>query len=149
MRTIERSAEIEAGPDDVWSVLSDLTAMHRYMPGVTSVDVTTDHRDGVGATRYCVFDDGVELEERVAEWHEGSGYVLETLSSKKVPMKSNRVRFALEAADGTTRLSQSMTYEMKGGVLAPLLERLAAGRMRSALDDALGGLKRHVEAHRS
>lgn len=147
MRTVEQSIDIEASPEAVWEVLSDLTAMRAYLHGVKSVDIVSDSSEGVGATRYCVFEDGIELEERVIEWSPGSGYVLETIKAVKVPMESNRIRFEIAGSNGGATVRQSMQYRMKGGLLAPLFERAAEGRMRSALSGALNGLKDHVETN--
>ncbi|MDX1418874.1 MAG: SRPBCC family protein [Rubricoccaceae bacterium] len=146
MNDVQRSVTIDAPRDRVWDVLSDLTAMRAYMPGLASVEHVGEAERGVGAARHCVFADGVELTERVTDWREGTGYTLETTAFKGVPMASNEIRFVLSGDARQTTVTQSMRYAMKGGILAPLLERMAKGRMVSALDGALGGLKEHVEA---
>ena len=145
MRTIESSVHIQAPPERVWGVLSDLTAMRAYMPGLESVALTSGEARGVGAARHCVFEDGVELHEQVVSWTEGTGYTLETTAFEGVPMRSNRIAFRVAPAPDGTTVTQSMTYAMKGGLLAPLMERMAGGMMRKALDGALGGLKGYVE----
>lgn len=146
MNRVQASVTIGAPPERVWAVLSDLTAMRAYLPGLRSVRLLSGPEAGVGAVRHCVFEDGVELTERVTDWQEGTGYTLETTAFEGVPMRSNEITFALDGDGERTTVTQSMRYAMKGGPLAPLLERLARGRMVAALDGALGGLKRHVEA---
>ena len=146
MNQIDASVTIEAPAERTWDVLSDLTAMADYMPGATSVRLVSDHATGPGATRHCVFDDGVELTERVRDWDDGARtYTLETTEFKKVPMRSNVVTFAVSGDGSGSKVTQVMRYEMKGGPLAGLLERLAAGKMNKALSTALAGLKEHVE----
>lgn len=145
MNELHSSVQIAAPAEQVWPVLSDLTAMRAYMPGLKSVEVVSDPQSGIGATRHCVFGDGVELTERVTAWIPGTGYTLETTSFKGVPMRSNEITFGLTDEGTHTTVTQSMRYAMKGGVLAPLLERLAQGRMSAALSGALNGLKRFVE----
>lgn len=149
MRSVERAIEIAAPPEAVWEVLSDLTAMSHYMSGVSRVEVTTAHRHGPGATRYCTFDDGIELEERVVSWLPGVGYVLETITAVGVPIRENTVQFRLAGTGEGTEVRQRMEFSMRGGVFAPLLERLSSSRMEAALEGALRGLKDHVESRRS
>lgn len=146
MQRIEQSVTIEATQTDVWNALADLRNMRHYMPGLETVELLGEASGGVGASRYCVFEDGVELEERIVEWNEGDGYVLETAKAVKVPMKTNRVSFRLAEDDGVTTVTQSMEYAMKGGLVAPLIEKAVSGRMRSATANALNGLKGYVES---
>ena len=135
MRQVEQHIEVAASAEAVWAVLADLTSMRHYMPRTESVKITSDGSQGIGAARYCVF-----------EWDEGSGYVLETTKVVKVPMQSNRVTFRIEPHGEGTIVRETMEYSMKGGFVAPLLERLAAGRMQAAMAGSLGGLKAYVEA---
>ena len=145
MHTLQDEIHIDAPAERTWAVLSDITAMRDYMPGVCEVRLESDSSSGTGATRHCEFEGGIELTERVVEWHEGSGYTLETTSFVGVPMRSNVITFHVEPHGDTSRVTQSMRYGMKGGPLAPVMERMAAGRMRTAIRDALRGLKDHVE----
>lgn len=145
MNQIDSEITIRATRERTWEVLSDLTAMRDYMPGVATVTLTSEAPSGVGAARHCVFEDGVELSERVTEWRDGSGYVLETTAFKGVPMRSNVITFAVDGSGDMSTVSQSMRYEMKGGLVAPLMEKMAKGMMRKAVRGALEGLKSHVE----
>lgn len=145
MNSVEDRIRIDAPAERTWAVLSDLTAMREYMPGVQEVRMLSESGSGAGATRHCRFEDGIELTERVTDWHEGSGYTLETTTFIGVPMRSNVITFRVEGDGPTTTVTQSMRYSMKGGVLAPVMERVAAARMRKALRGSLEGLREHVE----
>ena len=145
MHTIEEQIQIDAPPERTWGVLSKITAMRAYMPGIKEVRLLSDRDSGEGAERHCVFEDGVELTERVIAWREGAGYTLETTTFVGVPMRSNVITFAIAGSGATTTVTQSMRYQMQGWILAPLMERAAVGMMRKALRGALGGLKAHVE----
>lgn len=146
MREIRSQVSIKKSKAKVWDVLSDITAMQSYMPGIKDVHFTSDSKQGVGASRYCTFEDGVELHERVIQWQNGQGYTLETIQFINVPMKANEITFSLAEAEENTILIQSMRYQMKGGILAPIMERMASGMMKKALNGALAGLKEYVEA---
>ena len=146
MKEIQAQVTINKPTDDVWKILSDLTAMGNYMPGIQNVYFTSDSKSGVGAARHCIFEDGIELSERVIKWDEDRGYTLETTQFVNVPMKSNQITFSLKPDGNKTIVSQSMLYEMKGGILAPIMEIMATGTMKKALNGALSGLKNYAEA---
>lgn len=136
--TTTSSVEIARPIETVRTVLSDLSAVSEDTPGTRSVEFLDSPTRRVGASRPCLCEDGVELYEAVRELDEGCGYALSTTRFVKGPMQSNEIRFAV--------VTQSVRYQMNGGVLAPLLNQLAMGMVRRALDGALGGLKRHLES---
>src|SRR5262249_24161144 len=65
MPTIRNTVTIDASPDDVWAVLSDLTATRQWLPGVVEARVQDD-------LRVCVMADGQEVHERISELSDGS-----------------------------------------------------------------------------
>lgn len=146
MREIQSQVTINKPMEQVWSILSDLTAMGNYMPGIKDVHFTSTNKQGVGAARHCTFEDGVELHERVREWNEGEGYTLETTKFVNVPMQENVITFHLAPEGQQTVLTQSMQYKMKGGIFAPIMELMAMGMMKKALNGALSGFKTYAEA---
>ena len=64
MNEVTASIDLDIPIERAWALLSDLTGMRNYMPGLAEVAVTSSAADGVGATRHCRFEDGVELTER-------------------------------------------------------------------------------------
>ncbi len=146
MREIQSQVTIDKPQAQVWDILSDITAMGNYMPGIKEVHFTSENKEGVGAARHCTFEDGVELHERVLRWQEGQGYTLETTQFVNVPMKANEITFSLAEDGNKTVLTQSMQYRMKGGLFAPIMELMATGMMKKAINGALAGLKEYVEA---
>lgn len=146
MKTVESEVLIERPKAQVWKVLSDLTSTAQYMPGLSELHLTSENKSGAGASRHCKFADGVELHEQVVQWDEGNGYTLKTTEFVKVPMKSNEIYFQLRADGNRTVVQQSMQYQMKGGLIAPLMEIMAKGMMKKTIDKALDGLKTYVEA---
>lgn len=149
MPELQASVPIDRPRREVLATLQDLTAMRAYMPGLIQVQLTSDVAQGVGATRHCKFEGGVELHERVITWEADQGYTLETTAFKGVPMKSNLITFAVTGNDTSATVTQTMRYEMKGGPFAPLLGWMARGRMQQALQGALDGLKAYLEQHRT
>ena len=145
MNEVSAEIEVQVAPQKAWEILSDLTAMQNYMPGLSEVRLTSESSGGLGAERHCRFDDGVELTERVVEWNPEKDYTLETTAFKGVPMRTNVITFSLRGDGDQTTLTQTMRYEMKGWLLAPIMERMAAGMMRKALNGALSGFKQYAE----
>ncbi len=146
MKTVGSHMTIHAPKAQVWDIISNLTAIQYYLPGLQSVRYTSDTHRGVGASRYCIFEDGTELHERIHDWNEGISFQIEIFEFVKVPMKSNLVTFELSEQNGQTTLHQSMQYEMKGGIFALILERVFARMMKKTLDDMILSLKNYVEA---
>lgn len=145
MRTIQSQITINQPKEKVWAILSDITAMENYMPGVQNVQLISENSQGIGAARHCTFEDGVELQERVIKWDEGNKYTLETTKFVNVPMKENQITFSLRPNGSNTQVTQSMEYKMKGGIFAPVMELMAKGMMTKAINGALGGLKAYAE----
>ena len=145
MKTIQSHITIQQPINKVWAILSDLTAMGNYMPGIQEVHLTSETKQGVGAARHCIFEDGLELHEQVVTWEEGKSYTLQTTKFVNVPMKENEITFSLEENGSSTTVYQSMHYQMKGGLFAPMMETFAKGTMIKALNNALAGLKDYAE----
>ena len=60
-------------------------------------------------------------------------------------MRTNVITFSLRGDGNQTTLTQTVRYEMKGWILVPLVERMAAGMMSRALNGALSGFKQYAE----
>src|SRR5262245_13510626 len=60
MKTITNTVTIAATPEQVWSVLSDLTATRQWLPGVVSARM-------YGPVRVCAMADGQEVHERISD----------------------------------------------------------------------------------
>ena len=146
MQSIQSQISINRPKAEIWAILSDLTAMGNYMPGIKDVHLTSETEGGVGAARYCTFEDGIELHERVVDWNEGEEYSLETTKFVKAPMRENKITFSLAAEGDATVVTQTMRYAMKGGIFAPIMEMMAKGMMAKAINGALSGLKTYAEA---
>ena len=62
------------------------------------------------------------------------------------PLDTLLVAFDLSDVPQGTKVSQTMTYNMKGP-LRPILNKLSGGQFRKAIDVNLNGLKTFVEAN--
>src|SRR5688572_20595718 len=60
MPTIRNTVTVNAAPDEVWAVLSDMPATRQWLPGVVAARMDGD-------LRVCAMADGQEVHERISD----------------------------------------------------------------------------------
>ncbi|HVZ35307.1 MAG TPA: SRPBCC family protein [Polyangiaceae bacterium] len=146
MTTIRHDLHAACAPEDVWALLADLEAVQRYNPGVRRAAVEGTRRSGVGARRCCELVPQGRVVERVTHWEEGRALGLEVVESDW-PIRFMRWVTRVDAQGGGTRITQTLEYEVKFGLLGALLDGLLMKRkLVSALDGVLASLARHAGA---
>lgn len=144
MTTLANEILIHAPRQHVWDILTQLELLAAYDPGTNSSVLTGEQSDGVGAERRCEVPGGWFI-ERVAAWEPPQSLALELVSCS-FPVTSLRHDYSLSEADGNTRLSQLMTYELKYGAAGRAMDVVMLRRKwDQGIKAFLGGLKRHVE----
>jgi uncharacterized protein YndB with AHSA1/START domain len=132
MPTISTSVTIDAAPEDVRAVLSDLTATRLWLPGV--VEARMD-----GDVRICRMADGQEVRERILEMSE------DRLRFEHVrvalPVRDSSGMFTVEPADAGTSVVLELTFEPLDPTMA---DQLAAG-VREAFGQALQSLRIYIQ----
>ncbi len=121
-----------------WQKLRDLSAAHHYVPGLKGVEITTELREGVGASRRVLQGGGLALDETVIDWREGEGFSLRLHRGDKgpvPPMTRAWFDYGLCERDGQLLLCNRMRYDVGlgplGGLLnSLLLRRVVAGAVR-------------------
>jgi mxaD protein len=91
------TVDIAATPDEVWAVLGDLTAVDRWIPGVTSV-VRTD------SGRVCTFADGHTQTEQVLDYSPEARSYRYVIDGAPLPVRDNTGRFGVEPVEGGARV---------------------------------------------
>lgn len=61
MARIDNEIVIDRGPEEVWTILGDLGAVTRWVPGVSSARME-------GMRRICTMEDGSEIHEEIADF---------------------------------------------------------------------------------
>lgn len=97
MRSFSHTVDIAATPDEVWAVLGDLTAVDRWIPGVTTVTRTD-------TGRVCTFADGHTQQEQIVEYSPLTRSYRYVIDGAPLPVRDNIGRFAVEAVDGGSRV---------------------------------------------
>jgi ribosome-associated toxin RatA of RatAB toxin-antitoxin module len=147
MTILHNEIAINASPDKVWSVLTDITALEKYDPTVLGSDLVSTNRNGIGATRKVRMKDGKNwFVEKVTGWEQGKALSFQ-LTDCSFPINSLSHSYSF-SSDGTgTTVRQVMTYEVKFGMLGKFMDRLMIRKQTDkGIKLFMGGLKNFVEA---
>lgn len=143
MARIERTIEIHANAGTVWDIVSDLRGVATWNPNIASV--TCDFASGgVGATRICHMAQGGHIDEVVSAWTPGSG--MQFAIGSHGGIRSADMGMSLVPTETGTEVTAVADYHLAFGPLGPVVDRIVVKRqMVRMLDDALAGLKLHIE----
>ena len=146
---VSAEARITVPVAQAWAFLRDLPRANQYGPGVTECTITTERREGVGASRRVVSKAAGPMDETVTEWNEGNGFVIRLHRGEGDPaiFRDASFRYAIEADGDGTRATLTLSYAPKGGPLGGLIDWLFLRRFtaKNVRETALG-LARHYEA---
>ena len=147
MTTLSNEILINAPRQHVWDTLTKLDLLSAYDPGTKASVLTGDQADGVGAQRRCEVPGGWFI-ERVAAWEPIQTLAFELVSCS-FPVTSLRHDYTLSESDGTTRVTQVMTYELKYKAVGRALDAVMLRRKwDQGIKAFLSGLKGHAESVR-
>ena len=65
MKKIQTDLDLDRDADEVWSVLGDVAAVHRWPPGFVATRMEGD-------LRFCTMTDGTEVREEIVEYSDRS-----------------------------------------------------------------------------
>jgi hypothetical protein len=68
MLRISLSVCIDAPAATVWTALSDLPSIHRYIDAIRNAYCTSERTRGIGAVRLCELSDRVTVKETMVAW---------------------------------------------------------------------------------
>lgn len=132
MPASEYEIEVHVSREEAWEKLRDLSAAIHYVPGLTSAEITTGQREGVGTSRR-VCQGKRALNETITEWHDGQGFTLRLHRGEKngpiPPLTAAWYDYGLVERDGKLFLSNRMRYEVGLGFLGQWLDKLGIGKV--------------------
>ncbi len=142
----ERSLDIDATPDAVWSVAGRFMHIDEFAPLVDSVDALTEGEDRVGSKRRCHFDNGTSVVEEVTAWEPNRKYRVRLSDMAALPLVEAHADVAVEALDnGGTKVIWGMDYRVKFGPFGWLLGQTVMKRaLGKVIDGNLKGLADRV-----
>ena len=141
--TVSGAAPIPLSREECWARFLDLTRAKDYVPGLTDTVITTEQKQGVGASRIVSHAQFGDMNETVVEWDEGVGMTIRLHKGDKPasPFKEAHFRYEFRDAQesGACEIHCSMTYTLPGGPLGRLADALFLRRLfaRNVLDSAV------------
>lgn len=146
MSSFSTEVFIQAKPEEVWKVLSDIGEIHTWNPGVIDSHVTSEPDQGVGAARFCDLGGGNYLDESVVVWDPKRALTMR-ITDTNLPFKSADIRFSLQEEGEGTVVEVSPLYELKYGVIGRAFDALYVKRTyEKGMQSLLQGLKENIEA---
>ena len=134
MSTLVRAAaRVPLPVDACWERFRDLTRATHYVPGLTETVLTTERKEGVGASRIVRHRQFGDMNETVVEWNEGQGMKIRLHQGER-PARPFAEAFFLYAFHDTgeadaCEIHTAMEYRLPGGALGRLADRLFLRRL--------------------
>jgi uncharacterized membrane protein len=135
---------IEAPRDRVWEVLSDLSSARLWDPGMKEVKLVGDTKSGENAVRAS---DGLlgKTIERIRESLPYNRLRMDVTHDPKLT-KFETSTISLEPSGSSTRVEWTMEYQMNGGYLGLLADKVLLGPVHQGrIDQGLANLRRYAE----
>lgn len=131
-----------------WEKLRDLSRAASYVPGLVGCVVTTEQREGVGASRRVTSRQFGDMDETVIAWDEGRGFSLRLHKgdAPALPFKEASFRYALEPSGPGCEIVTTLRYTLAFGPLGRLLDALVFRRVsqKNVRDVALALAEHYV-----
>lgn len=138
--------DIDATPDQVWSVLADFANIAAWNGGVKTSYSTGGDPTGVGAQRHCDLAPMGELEETIVEFHPGEKMVISIDKAKKIPVKQGLMTFTMAPSATGTQFELNYRYAAKGGPLSGLVGRMLDGQLTKGFGGFIDDLEKAAKA---
>lgn len=148
MTQIKRQIKINAPKEKVWKAIASFGDICHASPSVLKSHVTSEQKEGVGATRHCDFAMmGATAEERVLEWTEGESLKIGVYELKKLPgIKTMEADFKVESVDDkTSLLTASLNYTMKNAFFGVMNSLMMKSMNTKNWNSVLAGHKKYIE----
>src|SRR5258705_4073368 len=136
MPTIRNTVTINARPDEVWTVLSDMPATRQWLPGVVAARMDGD-------LRVCTMADGQEVHERISEV---------SVDARSFRFDHVRVPLPVRESGGTFTVTGGVAPATSDVVLETTFEPLdpssvaeLTSAVRGAFQQSLDSLRAYVE----
>lgn len=124
MTEIQDVFNIQANVKKSWALISALSAVNSYLPGIKAVSFEGRKRKGIGALRIIEYHSGTILKERVVTWQDQQSirFEIEFLRGNQPPLDSLSHEWRLAADEGASILSSTIRYTPKYDVIGRLID---------------------------
>ncbi|WP_051789731.1 SRPBCC family protein [Endozoicomonas montiporae] len=96
------------------------------MPDLTGCEMHEGPKQGIGTSRRVFLSNGSHMDETVTQWQELQGFTIRLHKGDQgapKPFSEASFVYRIEPEGQTTRLTMTMDYTMKGGVIARLMDK--------------------------
>lgn len=135
--------------EQTWAIMRDYTQAPNYVPDLTGCEMHEGPSEGVGTSRRVFLSNGSHLDETVTEWQDLQGFTLKLHkgeSGAPKPFQQASFIYHIEPDGQSTRLTMTMNYTIKGGVIARLLDKAFLNMIiRSTVARVTKNMKRYYE----
>lgn len=154
MSSVHYSEQINATPEQIWTVLSDVTRMPDWtytegrFPYPVEGKYGSEQTEGPGTIWIGVSSDGQTATQKITGWEPGKKLVYELQGTENAPQEMTQNNtFDLETTDGQTTVTWTLDWELTGGFsLGKLLFRFTGnGAFEEMIAGSLENLKAVVE----
>jgi hypothetical protein len=141
-RRFETTVDINAAPDVVWAIMSDVERWHEWTPSIRSVTVTSAGTIGVGSTALVKQPKLAPAHFVVTTWDPNRGFEWVT----KNPAVTAVGRHVITPVPGGSRVTLAVDFS---GPLAAIISWLYGRLTTRYIRMEAEGLKRRAEARRT
>ncbi len=138
MAVVERTATIDATPNDLWAILADFASISHWAPNVDHSCIMTDQSQDVGAVRR-IQTGGATVLETVTSW-DPSKQLTYTITGLPPVIKQVTNTWRLMPTGSQTRVT--LTSDIDAGPRPPqqMVAKMAGRKLGQASDQMLAGL---------
>ena len=118
---------VEISPAKAWSLMSDFSIAHKYVPGIVKTEVLDGPATGVDAHRLVIDKSGKAIDETVIHWVENTGFNIRLHQGNKplVPFKYAQFNYHMSKRnDESTWIQLAMIFEVPWGLIGRIFNRL-------------------------
>ena len=123
MTTLKSTIQINKPGEKIWPVLADFGNIKKFNPGLRDSFLTSEQKNGLGATRHCDLKPFGSVEERIVDWKDEQFYTVEIFEGEKLPpIKNMKGTLSITESNGEkSSVEMAISYEPKYGLFGMLM----------------------------
>ncbi|MEQ8861466.1 MAG: SRPBCC family protein [Pseudomonadales bacterium] len=144
MFTLREEKALRVPGRDVWAVLDDFGAHHRFNPFIEQSSITNGVPVGEGAERVIRLYDGTVMRQRIVDYRPPVSMVIEVLETTQM-IRHHLIEISVtHQGDDACQLAYTVSFQVPLGILGYPLGLYQKVVLRSRYAHVLRGLERYV-----